>query len=134
MIEFVTKDIAIHLKKKGFKEECIKHYRPNNNRLINNEYDLINKSIYKSYNTIEDKKLKDYIDAPSITQALIWIRKYKNIHIVTNITEKGYIYEIFEIIDNRYKGECIDISYDTFDSPEISAIEAINNLITKYIL
>lgn len=86
--DFVTYNLAVKLKEKGFDWTCMAHF----NTITYNEptlnynvtVDDIRGSNFKSLN-----KLDSFIDAPTISQVLKWLRK-KNIYITLNI---GYCYE-----------------------------------------
>ena len=83
-MEFVTFEIAKKLKEKGFREECFARYHCNDRAYFErNSYHPNTESIFYCYNN--DKDLgRFYIDAPTISQVLNWLRREKEIDIVIN--------------------------------------------------
>ena len=82
-MEFVSKDLAIKLKEKGFDKPCFGFYNPIQDELqlycVNNKdvtYKNILTSVYKN---------KVLVDAPTIEQILKWLREDKDIHIKSDI-------------------------------------------------
>lgn len=65
-MEFVTFEIAKKLKEKGFKDKCYKHYYPDSPDWFLSSY-------------LECNNYSDYVEAPTISQVLKWLREEKNI-------------------------------------------------------
>lgn len=88
--DFVTYSQALALKKLGFTEKCLHHYK--HQQLISNEfmndpgyYYIPLKDLYRSMNS-ESPDQDEICDAPFLSQAQGWLRKEKGIHIILNIT------------------------------------------------
>jgi hypothetical protein len=86
MEDFVPRELAIKLKEKGFKEKCYAYYFPVNNELIHNTNQFRGGNLYDclhSYNSLpKEVATSDFIDAPTITQVMKWLRVKKEIDIV----------------------------------------------------
>lgn len=87
--DFVTAELAVKLKEKGFRMPCIAHYccLDGNVLKFNITTDYIRGSNIKCLNGENNI----YTDAPTISQVLKWLREEKNIHIVIDITNYGFI-------------------------------------------
>lgn len=81
--DFVTYDLAVKLKEKGFNVECHSYYEPLKH-CLNFSRVLQTNSLAENYNCIT---------APTISQVLKWLRDKKKIFVATNI---GYCYENYE--------------------------------------
>lgn len=97
MEDFVPRELAIKLKEKGFKEKCYAYYFPVNNELVYNTNQFRGGILYDnlhSYNSLPNEVLtSDFIDAPTISQVLKWLRE-NNIHLYTDIDKEGWFFEI----------------------------------------
>jgi hypothetical protein len=89
-MKFVSKDLAIKLKEKGFDRPCLGFYNPIQDELqlycANNKdvtYKNILTSVYKN---------KVLVDAPTIEQVLKWLREEKDIDIVIYPIDRNTIY------------------------------------------
>lgn len=69
MEDFITYELAVKLKEKGFKEKCIRHYYPNSK-----DWFLTSAPDCENFSS--------YVDAPTISQVLKWLREEKDIDIV----------------------------------------------------
>ena len=86
MEDFVTSEIAKKLKEKGFREECFARYYCSDKAYFEeNSYNPNTESIFYCYNNDEDLG-RFYIDAPTISQVLKWLRDKFFLH----ITQKPY--------------------------------------------
>lgn len=131
MEEFITFEIANKLKEKGFKKKCFKHFYPNSN-------DWFLSSCPECCN------YSSYVDAPTISQILKWLREEKKIFITVNIAYcyeddenpfptnlkmkpilKGYYYSIWDL--NNLNDKNGHSKY--FESPELAYLTAINEII-----
>lgn len=91
MEDFVTYDVAVKLKEKGFKEECLAYYTTeytlynNEITLTDNKYLFVSNIDYEEF-LVSHNSIKytngNYVDAPTISQVLKWLRKEKDIDIV----------------------------------------------------
>lgn len=81
MEDFVTSEIAKKLKEKGFREECFARYYCSDKAYFEeNSYNPDTESIFYCYNNDEDLG-RFYIDAPTISQVLKWLRDKFFLHI-----------------------------------------------------
>lgn len=88
--DFVTYDIAVKLKKKGFNDECHAYYEPLKHCLNISRVFKTN-SLAENYNCIA---------APTVSQVLKWLREEKKIFILIDIRiDLSWFYEVwgFEI-------------------------------------
>lgn len=98
MKDFVSFEIAKKLKEKGFKEKCIAYYWEKINEHTpsfvvedNMPDDGLNiLDLLSNHNQVE---YSPFIDAPTISQVLKWMRK-KNVHLYTDIDKEGWFFEI----------------------------------------
>ena len=107
MEDFVTFELAVKLREKGFREDCIAYYHTDGELIYNSdEYrggDY--RSLLMSYNSLPKNPIGcEQIDAPVISQVLKWLRKEKDIYITIFIDDDSDIPVTYEI----YKGsECV---------------------------
>ena len=84
-MEIVSFEIATKLKAKGFDYPCIGHY--------------VNNQLYVAhYQNAFHSDNNESVDAPAISQVLKWLRKKKNIFVVTFIADDSdapLTYEIY---------------------------------------
>lgn len=109
MEDFVPFELAKKLKEKGFREKCLTYYDVEDNvgLLYNTQYtDDISPCQYtdllQSHNTdttvAQPDDSENCCDAPTISQVLTWLRKKKNIFVVTFIADDSnapLTYEIY---------------------------------------
>ena len=118
--DFVPKEIALKLKEKGFREKCIKHYYPNST-------DWFISSVPECGN------YSSYVDIPTISQVLKWLRNEKKIYCLPHF-EQGIDMWLFCIERpqagcefSEYISESI---YDTYEQAALASIEyVLDNLI-----
>lgn len=77
--DFVTYEIALKLKEKGYKKKCIARYIGD---YLDTDNYRPNKEIFDCYNEDEDLG-RFYTDAPTISQVLKWLRNTYNLHVET---------------------------------------------------
>lgn len=135
--DFVTYDIAVKLKEKGFDWTCMAHF----NNITYNEPTLnynvtvfdIRGSNFKSLN-----KLDSFIDAPTIFQVLKWLRKEKCLHIEVISAAYGYVYVVSRTPDmggtdvkcSDYSGPNNGGAWNEWEDCGLAAIEyVLDNLI-----
>ena len=84
--DFVTYEIAVKLKEKGFKELCLAYYT-NYDILYYNYYHKAGacyRDCYLSHNSMpKDSVSGKFVDAPTISQCLKWLREEYCLHIST---------------------------------------------------
>lgn len=116
--DFVTFKLAKKLQEKGFNKECFAHYDDLGNLLLDQDY----------------WKLDSHILAPTISQALKWLREEKKLHIVivtgrdivTNTRLWGY--KIWDLANHVWLHA--RIADNSYELAALSGIEfVIDNLI-----
>ena len=96
-MDFVTLEIALKLREKGFREECIAYYHTDGELLYNrDQYRGGNyKSLLRSYNSLPKNPIGcEQIDAPTISQVLKWLREEKKIHIEIGFGYYGFCWDL----------------------------------------
>ena len=93
---FVPFEVALSLKKLGFKDGCPALYRLSNREFIQN--DSIDDDMFKSYN---DAPNTAFLDAPTYPHAIKWLE-----------VNKGYILKIKEGNDGQFYSEIFKIKKD----------------------
>ena len=132
--DFVPFEIAKKLKEKGFREECLAYYDVNDNvgLLYNTQYsdDIIPcqyTDLLASHN-IGDGRLPDdseyCVDAPTIAQALKWLREEKKIIVTIRYlrAEEGD-WDFFAEGINGEIWYCSIISYKNYEESALEGIE-----------
>ena len=126
MEDFVTYKLAKKLREKGFREKCLCYYNDDN---IEYNYDslIFNHEMYISHNSYDNIWHRDYIDAPTISQALDWLRK-KKLHIRVSVYFIGWCVDVTNMDGKRmYSTEC---TYDTYEDAALTGIEyVLDNLL-----
>lgn len=138
--DFVGYDLAVKLKEKGFKEKCIANYWEKINEhtpsfLVedNMKEDVSILDLLSNHNSAE---WSPFIDAPTISQVLKWLRKEKNIHIevwwqtkYTAKNLKGFQFVVTPICENPQSETDLEL-YCDYETAAIKGIEyVIDNLI-----
>jgi hypothetical protein len=106
MEDFVTYDIAVKLKEKGFDKLCLLYYTDKQKLVQNSVQSTICDAIcindvLNSYNRLKN----NYTDVPTISQVLKWLREEKGLHIEIQYTfseETLWDFEVLRI--GSYKG------------------------------
>ena len=94
MKDFVTFEIAKKLKEKGFREKCLAYYNDDSIE-YNHESKMFDCELFMSHNSYDNIWHRYYIDAPTISQTLKWLRKEKKIHICIDFEEDmNWYYQI----------------------------------------
>jgi hypothetical protein len=132
MEDLVTFEIAKKLKEKGFREECFARYYCSDKAYFErNSYHPNTESIFYCYNNDEDLS-RFYIDAPTISQVLKWLREEKNIILTPNPSYfegdccLGWDCDVWA--SGNYDYCCVD--YKTYEQAAIAGIEyVLDNLI-----
>lgn len=147
MEDFVPYELAVKLKEKGFKEDCLCHYI-DSDIVYNLESPIANNQMWFCHNKYDNIWHRDHVDAPTISQVLMWLRKEKKIFIANNISYcyesyekpfptnpkmepilKGYYYGIWELNNlNDKNGHS-----EYFESPKLAAIAGIEYVIDNLI-
>lgn len=143
MEDFVTFEIAKKLKEKGFRERCLTYYDVDDNvgLLYNTQYtDEILPCQYEDllqcHNTGEAETQSDgsgnFIDAPTISQVLKWLREEKKIHITVEIDNNGWYYTVSPNV--RLKNSKLKIiSFENKESYEQATLVGIEYVLYNLI-
>ena len=140
MEDFVTFEIANKLKEKGFREECLAYYTTEytlyNNviTLTDDKYlcvsDIDYEEFLMSHNSIKYTN-GNYIDAPTISQALKWLMERKKIHICISYSDNintMWEYEVI-LLDGALYQNAGD-GYMSYEEAALAGIEyCLDNLI-----
>lgn len=101
--QFVTYEIALKLKEKGFDEECIMYYFPNPNKKLGEEFVLVygKDCIGRDYTPLRDHVksglFHNTIAAPLWQQVIDWFRTKNELSLEIYHTSFGYVSMIKEI-------------------------------------
>ena len=156
MEDYVTYELAVKLKEKGFDYKCLFVY--NKEQIINPEivkafgelsddgyYELTKEGGGKldwSFVYINEYQLIQYRDvlipretikAPTISQVLKWLREEKAIHLNVVLLEKGWYCDVwcFEYYEEEkeyaYKREYQTNDYNNYEQAALAGIEYILN-------
>ena len=110
--DYVSFEIALLLKEKGFNEITLDSYRANGQ--LRGEYKTCN------------------YPCPTLQMAMKWLRKIYHIHIrLINSTDESYKFKIYPI-EGKYKGSCItnNCYYDVYEQAcEVALKYCLKNLI-----
>lgn len=137
-MEFVNFSIATKLKEKGFREECFANYYCSDKAYFErNTYNPDTESNFYCYNNDEDLG-RFYIDAPTISQVLKWLRKEKKILITIIPQEKNLghdtlCFAVYKITEDLYQliyNGTVNTLVDSYEQLSIAGIEyVLDNLI-----
>ena len=140
MEDFVTYELAVKLREKGFREDCIAYYLTDGELLYNRDQyrggDY--KSLLNSYNSLPRNLIGcEPIDAPTISQVLKWLREENEIYInIVSYFSYAPKNNVAFAFCARYKeGDDwrdveINESYLTYEKCALSSIEyVLDNLI-----
>ena len=137
MEDFVTSEIAKKLKEKGFREECFARYYCSDKAYFEeNSYNPNTESIFYCYNNDEDLG-RFYIDAPTISQVLKWLRDEKFILIGLSPIQEYDGNEMIEWCSTIYKADkqggmswIEEFYYESYEQAALAGIEyVLDNLI-----
>lgn len=126
--ELVSLDLAKKLALKGFNEPCIAYYDEGFLR-YNTKYPF---ALTAEELLISHNSEYTWVDAPTISQALRWLRKEKKIYLeLVIVVDAEYMCDIYKI-DAR-PIECLGSTeyYKTYEAAALAGIEYVidNNLI-----
>ena len=123
-MEFVNFSIANKLKEKGFREECFARYYCSDKAYFErNSYNPDTESNFYCYNNDEDLG-RLYIDAPTISQVLKWLREVKKMHIIIPASfEDDYWWEVRDF--NRKISKYSRVEYTSYEKATIAGIEYV---------
>lgn len=135
-MEFISKELAIKLNKKGFNKPCFGEYRHSHDNFI--------PFLTEGNGSFEELlQYSWFIPAPTIAQTLKWLREEKNIYVNVNALPsicKNFMIEldnrlVFDVRVSSFEEETfyyhdLDVPYPNYEDACIAGIEyVINNLI-----
>ena len=139
MEDFVSFEIATKLKEKGFREECLSYYTTEytlyNNviTLTDDKYwhgsDIDYEEFLVSHNSIKHTN-GNYVDTPTISQVLKWLREEKKLFIEISCNYTDY-FPTVRLLDSRQTDYIRgDVIYSTYEQAALAGIEySLDNLI-----
>ena len=128
MEDFVNFKLAQKLKDKEFREECLCHY-VGEDLYYNIESPIANNQLWFSHNKFDNIWHRDNHDAPTISQALKWLRDEKGIHVGIMLGEfSDWVYEV-----SRIYGNVFCEAEDNFKSYEQAALAGIEYVLDNLI-
>ena len=131
MEDFVNFSIAKKLKEKGFIELCLACYIDDTLYYnYSNKNRVCYKDCYLSHNLMPECSVSDkFVDAPTISQVLEWLRKEKKMHIIIPASfEDGYWWEVRDF--NREISEYSYAEHTSYEEASLAGIEyVLDNLI-----
>lgn len=134
--DFVTREIAVKLKEKGFKEGCYGCYMPfGDAELIFNQFPyrgVASEDCMYSYNSLPSECVgSDLVDAPTISQTLKWLRVMWKV-VVTPYPFTEYDDWFFNIrFIGRYGEYESDEMYSSYEKAAIAGIEYVIDKLIK---
>ena len=134
MEDFVNFSIAKKLKEKGFREPCLGWYYPFEVCGFDYKTSIVfNNSAYRGSNykdMLVSHKDEKYIDAPTISQVLKWLRDEKKIYLYIDVDDKDWFFEIKFLKTHKVLNPNLIGRYNSYELAGIAGIEyVINNLI-----
>lgn len=127
MGNFVTFEIAKKLKEKGFREECLCHYI-GEDLVYNIESPIANNQLWFCHNKFDNIWHRDYVDAPTISQVLKWLREQE-----ISVEPLSTPYNDWKC-HVKHKGEIVTmISGDKYKTYEQAAIVGIEEVLDNLI-
>ena len=139
--DFVTYELAVKLKDKGFREKCIAYYWEKINEhtpsfVVEDNMPEDGLDILDLLSNHNQAEWSPFIDAPTISQVLKWLREEKKMHIIVEIADSGWYYTIYPNIrweNGKLKSDTYIMSFKNKESYEQAALAGIeytlNNLI-----
>lgn len=132
--DFVPFELAVKLKEKGFRELCLAYYT-NDDTLYYNYSHKAGASYtdcYLSHNLMpKDSVSGKFVDAPTISQVLKWLREEKKIYLeLVIVVNTEYMCDIYKIDERPI--ECLG-STEYFKTPEQAALAGIEYVLDNLI-
>jgi hypothetical protein len=131
MEDFVTYEIAVKLKEKGFNERCLAYYTKDSDFFYNTSYGLEVEYAFKSFNSRPNHICGKRIDAPTISQVLKWLREEKHLHIhIEYIFSEDTLWICEVQIVGSYERFYPDSDFNSYEEAAITGIKyVLDNLI-----
>ena len=138
-MEFVTFEIAKKLKEKEYKESCLAYYTNDDTLYYNYSHKAGANYIdcYLSHNLMpKDSVSGKFVDAPTVSQALDWLRTNHGIHVRADLWRKGWYFDVisyeYDESWNEYKviTKYQSKDYKSYDDTMLAGIKyVLDNLI-----
>lgn len=129
---FVTFDIAVKLREKGFTEKCLAAYIIEDYWEYNRDLPISNRETFFSHNSHNNMWHKDCYDAPTIPQVLKWLRNEKKIFINVDVrTSLEWYYEVWNI--NEKLSVLGNVPFNKSESYEEAAIAGVEYVLDNLI-
>lgn len=133
MEDFVTFKIAKKLKEKGFRELCLVYYTNDDTLYYNYSHKAgaCYTDCYLSHNLMpKDSVSGKFVDAPTISQVLKWLRDDKKIAINIEFIPYTWQYKIIDMSFDRRFESCGRAIFSDYEEAAIAGIEyVLDNLI-----
>ena len=136
MEDFVIYEIAVKLKEKGFKEQCLAYYTKDSDFYYNTSYSSDVENAFKSFNSRPNHICGKRIDAPIISQVLKWLREEKKLFVDIGMAYNKYYVgicktdEFDEAVGRQVIEHAIGTPSNTYEKAAIAGIEyVVDNLI-----
>ena len=131
--DFVSFELAVKLKDKGFNKPCVAYYLPNSSELYYNSHSFRGCTVEDCLCSNNTQPIgyvcATFIDAPTISQVLKWLREEKKIYVLIEVEyEDWFEYKIVQTIEG-IRGTNTRV-YETYDEAILAGIEyVIDNLL-----
>lgn len=138
--DFLPFELAVKLKEKGFREECIATYDIEDKEIDFNNYIL--RVAYQMNVTAKDclrvfnNRNCGLIDAPTISQVLKWLREEKKVHLIVEISDSGWYYTLYPNVrweNGKLKSDKYIMSFKHKASYEQAALAGIEYVLDNLI-
>ena len=126
--DFAPFELAVKLKEKGFREECLCHYI-GEDLVYNIESPIANNQLWFCHNKYDNIWHRDNVDAPTIPQVLKWLRKVKGMEVYSNYNR---VYKHWTYIARAFDDSCYNSvgGFKTYEQATLEGIEyVLDNLI-----
>ena len=137
MEDFVNFSIAKKLKEKGFREPCLGWYYPFEVCGFDYKTSIVfNNSAYRGSNykdMLVSHKDEKYIDAPTISQVLKWLREEKGWIIVVRLYSTNGWYWFIQDKNGELKSSHLASCDDCFATYELAALASIEYILDNLI-
>ena len=138
-MEFLNFSISKKLKEKGYRELCLAYYTNDDTLYYNYSHKAgaNYKDCYLSHNLMpKDSVSGKFIDAPTISQILKWLREEKKIHLIVEIADSGWYYTLypnFRWENCKLKSDTYIMSFNHKESFEQAALAGIEYVLDNLI-
>lgn len=132
-VDFVPFEFNRQLKEKGFRELCLAYYTNDDTLYYNYSHKsgACYKDCYLSHNLMpKDSVSGKFVDAPTISQVLKWLRVEKKMHIQILFVcpPNRWEYITVKMTNNEHRGMCAN--FTSYEQAALAGIEyVLDNLI-----